>query len=97
MRELKNIIERSVIFAENGIADSSVIPCHKDLSGISSAGGLSGLGEALKGTSHILRTVQEMVVQTILAQERGNIARAAERLGVSRQTLYNKIKKKQSL
>jgi len=93
VRELKNIIERSVIFAVDGTADSRVIPNRRDTTVSPLPAGFFRLGEILKGNSGILKTIQDLVIQAILEQEKGNIARAADRLGVSRQTLYNKINK----
>lgn len=93
VRELKNIIERSVIFAENGTADSSVIPYNREIPASILPNSFSNLAEILKRNGNILNTIEEIVIQTILTEESGNISRASERLGVSRQTLYNKIKK----
>jgi DNA-binding NtrC family response regulator len=39
-----------------------------------------------------LKEVQRLHIQRALAAERGNIVRAAVRLGMTRSTLYNKIK-----
>ncbi|BCR05260.1 sigma-54-dependent Fis family transcriptional regulator [Desulfuromonas versatilis] len=96
VRELENKVKRAVVMAENPIVEpedlgfaASAAPAEPDLP----AGGVSGLnleGMSLKDARSLVE--KELVVKA-LEQESGNIARAAELLGVSRPTFYDLMKK----
>ena len=81
IRELQHTLERAVILSEGEILKPSDFLLH-----------------ARHGTSAEtgLRTLEEMEFEMItraLEMNEGNYSAAAEQLGVSRQTLYNKLKK----
>ncbi len=81
IRELKNVIERAVLLATG----ETIRP--KDLH-------LEFKSEvAADGESQLtFREIQRLHIQKVLDAERGNVARAAARLGLTRSTLYNKMK-----
>ncbi len=80
VRELENAVERAVILAKNSCLEVADLP-QGDLLLARSAPPRESLEEVEK--NHILN---------ILSATRGNCSRAARILGVSRVTLYNKIK-----
>jgi DNA-binding NtrC family response regulator len=81
IRELKNVIERAVLLASGETIRAKDL--HLEFKGPSAVDGDSQL---------TFREVQRLHIQKALDAERGNVARAASRLGVTRSTLYNKMK-----
>lgn len=82
IRELQHAIEKAVIMGEEDsiTADTLMLKTNR------------------KKTSHqeIFSTLEEMerkMIETAIASHNGNMSAVAEQLGVTRQTLYNKIKK----
>lgn len=82
IRELKNVVERAVLLASG----ETIRP--KDLHLRSS----DKVPAASDGSSLTLKELQKSHIQKALSSEQGNIARAAVRLGMTRSSLYNKIK-----
>ena len=82
IRELRNVIERALILGDSGElrASSLVFDLHGWASGESGQGGTL---EEVERT-HILR---------VMSEELGNVYRTAQRLGVPRSSLYQKLKK----
>jgi len=80
VRELKNAIERAVILAKNSLIELDDLP-EQGLSFIHS----SSLGKSLKDMekNHII---------DVLNTTKGNYSKAASILGITRMTLYNKVK-----
>jgi len=82
VRELLHTVERAVILSEDDVLKSSDFLLNTKLQTTTATG---------------LLTLEEMELQMInnaLEQNTGNYSAAAEQLGISRQTLYNKMKKK---
>jgi DNA-binding NtrC family response regulator len=81
IRELKNVIERAILLATG----DTIRP--KDLH-------LEFRGDvATDGSSQLtLREIQRVHIQKALDAEHGNVARTADRLGLTRSSLYNKLK-----
>lgn len=80
IRELQHTIEKAVILAEKEVIrpiDLSVSP-----SRLSLYRGASNLGE-----------LEREAIEQAIRQNDGNLTAAAEQLGVTRQTLYNKLKR----
>ena len=82
VRELEHTIEKAVILNETGrITDSELFsgnpPEH-----------LPDKGDTLN-----LMEIEKRAIITAIERHRGNIKAAAEKLGITRQTLYNKIQK----
>ena len=80
VRELENAIERAVILAKNSDVDAADMPQENLL--------LSHSAPASKS----LREVEKNHILNVLSQTGGNYSEAARILGVSRVTLYNKMK-----
>lgn len=80
VRELRNVIERAMILAENGLIGERCLP--QDLLA-STRGEDAALTLASVERRHILK---------LLAMHGGNRQKAAEILGISRKTLYRKLR-----
>jgi len=82
IRELKNVIERAVLLATG----ETIRPrdLHLEFDEKVPVDGNESL--------FTLREVQRLHIQRALTAERGNVARAAVRLGITRSSLYNKMK-----
>ncbi len=85
VRELENAVERGVVLCpENGIRPEDLPPALRDRSAGPAAGsGYSGLSLRDAEREHILTTLREC---------HGNQAKAAELLGIGRNTLWRKLK-----
>ncbi|NLX18097.1 MAG: sigma-54-dependent Fis family transcriptional regulator [Desulfobulbus sp.] len=79
IRELRNVIERSIILAENGIITERCLPHEL----IESA---EGEGSALS-----LESIERQHILKLLNAHGGNRQKTAEVLGISRKTLYRKL------
>ena len=84
VRELENIVERGVTLSTNDVITKDVLPSHivKKEKDVSSASTLS-VASAEAEKEHIIK---------ILRSTRGNRTKAAEILGISRKTLWEKVK-----
>ena len=80
IRELQNVMEKAVILSEGSILTGKDIQLE---SSRGSAGSLKAISEA----------EEERLVRDALQRHGGNISAAAKMLGVSRPTLYAKLKK----
>jgi len=83
VRELENIIQNAMIMAEEGIITPDDLPER-----IRGAGRMVGKEVGLK---EAVEDVEKRLIQKVLREEGGNKTRAAKRLGISRQTLLNKM------
>jgi two-component system response regulator AtoC len=86
VRELENLIERAIIFADSPTIaaadiDLPVIP-----------GDLPEQVERGEGQPKTIRDVERELIEEALLRWEGNRTRAAEELGITRRTLFNKIK-----
>ncbi|HEX2920063.1 MAG TPA: sigma-54 dependent transcriptional regulator [Bacteroidales bacterium] len=82
IRELQNTIEKAVILSDENIIkpeDLYLRPFVQDSN---------------NGTFSTLDEMEEKMIRTALDRNNGNYTAAAEQLGITRQTLYNKLKKK---
>ena len=86
VRELENILERAVIFAEG----TSIGPEDLDLGAAQPAqAAAASEPAALRGT---LKEQERRLIEAALARWEGNRTRAAEELGITRRTLFNKLR-----
>lgn len=84
IRELKNIIERAVILAEENVLDETLLPY--DLQGPQTP----QAGSALSAFD--LSSVEKLHIQRVLNHTHGNRAEAARLLNIGIATLYRKLK-----
>ena len=95
VRELINVIERSLVLSDNGEVDDSVLPSAIKESYI--AAKLKSdfnkvFEEKLPEGKCLMQIAEDIVIRRIYTEENRNVARAAKRLGISRPTLYKKLK-----
>ncbi len=88
IRELRNVIERMMIFTEQGEIGICHMPDKIKGSGWQAAG-----GDNPSQVNDIMEQKQREVILEVLGQTGGNKTQAAKTLGMSRSTLYEKIKK----
>jgi len=77
-RELKNIIERAVILAENDVLTADLLPFEEN--------NIMGAGDQIT-----LEELEKLHIGKILSMVKGNKNKAAEILGIGLTTLYRKI------
>jgi two-component system NtrC family response regulator len=82
IRELKNIIERSVILANGDTLTESLLPYEIQQQSISTNGSLSAFS---------MESVEKLHIQKVLNYAKGNKAEAARLLEIGIATLYRKI------
>jgi len=83
-RELKNIIERTVILTDHEVLTSDLLPYELFTSS------KSATPQDFEGS---MEELEKIHIRKILALAKGNKTRAAERLGIGIPTLYRKLKK----
>jgi two-component system response regulator AtoC len=91
VRELRNVIERAILLE----SDEWILPEHLPVEIIGAAGGSAAVLETrLKGEGGIttLAQAERIAIEMALGQAGGNKTKAAEWLGISRQTLRTKLK-----
>lgn len=82
IRELKNVIERSIILADDSILDLSTLPLEFQYCD-------NGLGKMMSAFS--MASVEKLQIQKVLNHTKGNKAEAARLLEIGIATLYRKI------
>ena len=85
IRELKNIIERMVVLSVNDILQSEQVP--EDIRKHTMPGSVT---PTLNGINKITDAEKELIRRN-LNETKGNKSLAAEKLGISRRTLYRKL------
>lgn len=84
VRELLHTVERAVILSEGNVLKPTDFLLHTSSQTTMDTG------------PHTLEEMELLMITKALNKNDGNYSAAAEQLGISRQTLYNKIKKKPS-
>lgn len=89
VRELQNEVERMVILCDpQGVVHSGLVSDHvRDGHGAGRKGASPG-----EGLKEQLRRIERALIKDALERHRNNRSRAAQALGISRQTLLSKIK-----
>ena len=86
VRELENILERAVIFAEGSVIDTADL----DLAG--AGGDAAGPPPDAQRSPGTLKDNERTLIAAALARWEGNRTRAAAELGITRRTLFNKLR-----
>ncbi len=93
IRELRNVIERAVILC----ADKAIHAGDLPLSGADNAWGLSDVpgadAQTDEGQFLSLDELEALHIKRVFAATNRNLSRTAERLGITRTTLYSKLRK----
>jgi two-component system, NtrC family, response regulator AtoC len=105
IRELENVIERSILLAEGDVLDVAELPPHVRESGEAGTQALREAGTAAlqapeAGAAASLkdvvrehtRQIEKRVIQQTLSETGGNVTKAAELLQISRKSLQMKMK-----
>lgn len=97
VRELENVIQRAVIYCRDGVLKESHLPPHVLAGNYGPTNDpsvrlMAQPGNARQLDHQIAMTEQEIIEQALLNNNNSR-TRAAKELGISRVTLYNKIKK----
>lgn len=98
VRELEHLIEQTLVFHQGGeltVADFPLPEAAKEKQPLNRAGSWQIDTEGREAISLIqtLNAAEDFLIQWALTQSRGNLANAAERLGVPRSTMQYKIAK----
>lgn len=95
VRELRNIIERAVVIGlDQEILTPTQLPQAIQNSSLSSTINMrSKISKTKKEpeTESLLKVAEYTAIAMVLEEESGNISRSAQRLGIARSTLYQKI------
>ena len=86
VRELENAIERAVVLAQTEVIDVADLPPEV-------RGGPGSADGTYQVNTVCLSEVEEIIIRRVLAKTGWNIKRSAEMLGITRATLYSKIRK----
>ena len=87
IRELEHTMERAVIMSEGGLVEPADISLPESHS-------LSSIGAAASARQPAtLDSIEAAAVRDAVERSGGNMSLAAQQLGITRQTLYNKMKK----
>jgi DNA-binding NtrC family response regulator len=81
IRELRNVLERALLLGESAVVDSRGLAF--DLKGAAAEAGPSRL---------TLSELERQQIKAVLEEEGGRVAPAAERLGIPKSTMYQKLK-----
>jgi len=86
IRELENVIERAIILTKNSYLTKDSLPeylrCETD----------QVLQTSSQANDKSLKRIEYEVIKKVLDETNGNVTQAAKVLGVSRNTVYNKLK-----
>ncbi len=100
VRELSNVIERAILLmGSEKVLTIENIP-KKILEAYQYKSLKTDINFMLNKTNNnceLLKAGEEIIIELVLKQEKGNLTKAAERLGISRPTLYKKIKNSKKL
>ena len=89
-RELRNVLERAVLRAEGEEIRTADFRFAPGLAETTAATG--GTEMEVPGSGETLADLERLQIERVLREERGRVVNAAQRLGIPRSTLYQKIK-----
>lgn len=90
VRELRNLVQRSYLMVRGDVVTLADLPAEirEDLDDPTD----ESLGNILKGNSGDLESIEAGAIRRAMIAEGGNLTRVAAQLGISRPTLYRKLK-----
>ena len=86
LREMRNVLERAFLLAQNRPITPEFLPTQKKLVASSS--------DDMSGAMVPLKDVEIRYIKQVLARVNNNYRKAAEILGVNRNTIYNRLREK---
>lgn len=98
IRELRNTVERAILLLGDSriltlaTLPSKIVRAFENSQTRKRAETLMKSLDKYEGDKGLLYEVEQFIVASILQEENGNMKRTAERLGISRPTLYKKVK-----
>ncbi|MAG93363.1 MAG: sigma-54-dependent Fis family transcriptional regulator [Planctomycetaceae bacterium] len=98
VRELENVIQRAVIYCDSGVLAARHLPSHilLDMAGPSSGTGVRRNrfeGSDRNSLGNQVATTERDIIAEMLVSNNQSRTKTAKALGISRVTLYNKMKK----
>lgn len=91
VRELRNVVQRlSLIKSDNLVTERDLPP---EILDDFDEGGEDSMAHILGGHSGDLESIEASAIRRTIAAENGNLTRVAQVLGISRPTLYRKMKR----
>lgn len=90
VRELQNTIERGVNLAKNTIFHINLLPAHFKQTALNVPGNTRNNGKILKEAG---KSAEYDVIMGCIERLQGNMSMVAQELGISRSTLYRRLKK----
>lgn len=91
IRELQHVVEKAVILSDSRILDSEDF--FPDVRDRMDRGTDVPVSSGVKGRVMTLDEMEKEMIKEALRQHDGNMSMVAQQLGITRQTLYNKLKK----
>jgi len=92
VRELRNVLERAVILAGEGTLQASHLPPGFGGAPVPASSLTSDSGELRVPVGYTIEQAERALIELTLEHTRHNKTRAAEILGISQKTLFNKLK-----
>jgi DNA-binding NtrC family response regulator len=92
VRELRNVLERAVIMAGEGTIQIAHLPPGFGGAPVSPAATVTERGELRVPFGYTVEQAERALIELTLENTRNNKTRAAEILGISQKTLFNKLK-----
>jgi DNA-binding NtrC family response regulator len=92
VRELRNVLERAVIMAGEGTIQASHLPPGFGGTTVIPAATVSESGELRVPFGYTVEQAERALIELTLENTKNNKTRAAEILGISQKTLFNKLK-----
>jgi DNA-binding NtrC family response regulator len=92
VRELRNVLERGVIVANQGTLETAHLPPGFGGAPLPVSAATTDTGELRVPVGYTVEQTERALIELTLEHTRNNKTRAAEILGISQKTLFNKLK-----
>ena len=93
VRELENCIERAITLSDSGVVDLSDLPPAMQAASEASSAMIASATSGSRGSGTRLEELERATIQRVFDEVHGDKALAGKLLGISRATLYRKIKR----